>query len=89
MSVKNWIIRWWVDNQLTKEADKMFGKNWKTNLAGYSVYLATLIAIIHCVTCKDCGSLYQCILLALAGGGTGTGLIVAKDSDVTGGTRKQ
>lgn len=86
MSIKLRIIAWYLAKRLPEEAEKMFGKSWKTSLAGYSVYLATLLAIIHCVTCKDCGSVMNCILVALAGGGTGTGLLLAKDHDVTGGT---
>ncbi len=57
-------------------------KNWKTNLAGASVYIGALLLLLQCHA--GGGSWLHCIGIAFGGLGGGTGLMLAKDYDTTG-----
>ena len=89
MTGKTWLISWYIARRFPKEAEKMLGKNWKTSIGGIGMYLAAIAAIIHCFICQDCGSKIECIVAAIGLLSGGSGLIAAKDHDVTGGTVSQ
>jgi hypothetical protein len=89
VSIKQRILAGYLAWELPRKAEQIMGKSWKTTLAGIGVYVATAAAIIHCLTCTDCGSTFNCIVIALAGTSVGTGLVAAKDHNVTGGTIAQ
>jgi hypothetical protein len=63
----------------------MLGTNWKTTLSGIGTILAALGTAAHGFSVGNMAEVYGSIPLIV----TGIGLIVAKDSDVTGGTVPQ
>ena len=89
----NRIVKYFLARHLAKaipkEAEKMFGKNWKTSMGGVGMVLAGIAAIIHCFTCTDCGSQIECITAGIGGLVGGVGLLFAKDHNVTGGDTAQ
>lgn len=62
----------------------MFGKNLRTTLSGAGGWLATLALLLKCFI--DGHFDIMCAIAVLFGGSVSTGLLLAKDGVVTGGT---
>ena len=85
MSIKSRIAAWYIARRVPKEAERMFGKNWKTSLGGLGMIFAGLGAVAKCF--MDGHVSTDCLLAAMASVSGGVGLLKAKDHDVTGRTR--
>lgn len=67
----------------------MFSKitiNWKTSAAGLAMIFTVLADVLHGLTTQGANINWQVDFTALV---TGIGLLAAKDSNVTGGTKAQ
>lgn len=86
MSVKTYIFALYLKRAIPKGAEAMFGKNWKTSLAGLTAVLGGLTALIKSL--HD-GSGTEALSTSIGMIISGIGLLFAKDAGVTGGTIPQ
>lgn len=82
MKLTNRLFAWYLAGRIPKEAEKMFGKNWKTSMGGIVAILGGLAAIGKCVL--DGHLTVECIGPALGAIGAGWVGLAAKDHDTSG-----